>query len=82
MHINAGILLSGMLVMASAAASPTATSTEIGNFQPVTVGTRTAHSESSRQGTQHSRLIKHLQPVTNGQTSHDNDESVKAENRH
>jgi len=79
MHINAGILLSGMLVMASAAASPTA---KIGNFQPVTVGIRTAHSESSRQGTQHLRLIKHLQPVTNRQTSHDNDESVKAENRH
>lgn len=79
MHINAGILLSGMLVMASAAASPTA---EIGNFQPVTVGTRTAHSESSRQGAQHSRLIKHLQPVANGQTSNDNGKTEKAEKRH
>ena len=82
MHINAGILLSGMLVMASVAAAQMTTSTEIGNFQPLTVGSRTVNSESSRQGTQHSRLIKHLQPVTNGQTSNDNGETERAENSH
>jgi hypothetical protein len=82
MHINAGILLSGMLVMASAAAAPMTTSTEIGNFQPVTVGSRMVNSESSRQGAQHSRLIKHLQPVTYGQTSNDNGKTEKVENHH
>lgn len=53
--------------MASAVAQTIATTPDIGSFQPVTVGTRTMHSESSRQGVQHLRIIKHLQPVTNRQ---------------
>ncbi|MCU6243783.1 MULTISPECIES: hypothetical protein [Enterobacter cloacae complex] len=82
MHINAGILFSGVLIMASVAAAPITTSTEIGRFQPLIVGPRASHSESSRQGVQHTRLIRHLQPATNGQASNDSGDPEKAENHH
>lgn len=59
------ILLGGMLITVSALAAPELAQTGNDGVHLVTINGRPGHSESSRQGTQHSRMVKSLQPGVN-----------------
>ena len=55
-------LLGGMLITVSALAAPELAQPGNDGVHLVTINGRPGHSESSRQGTQHSRIVKSLQP--------------------
>ena len=62
MHGKLCFLSSGMLITLSALATPEIMHTGSDSLRPVVISGKQIRSESSRQGLQHSRMVKSLQP--------------------
>lgn len=62
MHGKFCFLFGGMLITLSALATPDMMHTGSDSLRPVVISGKQIRSESSRQGVQHSRMVKTLQP--------------------
>lgn len=56
------LMFGGMLITLSALATPEIMHTGSDSLRPVVISGKQIRSESSRQGVQHSRMVKTLQP--------------------